>query len=37
MFIIKLDNKHHISCILLVSLSSSYVHDARSQELKTFF
>ena len=32
MFIIKLDNKHQISCILLVSLSSPYVHDARSQE-----
>ena len=28
------DNKHQISCILLVSLSSPYVHDARSQETK---
>ena len=26
---------HRISCILLVSLSSPYVHDARSQEPKT--
>ena len=33
----KFDNKHRISCILLVSLTSPYVHDARSQELKTFF
>ena len=30
----KFDNKHLISCILLVSLSSPYVHDARSQEPK---
>jgi len=30
----KFDNKHQISCILLVSLSSPYVHDARSQEPK---
>jgi hypothetical protein len=30
------DNKHQISCILLVSLSSPYVHDARSQEPKNF-
>jgi len=29
------DNKHRISCILLVSPSSPYVHDARSQEPKT--
>ena len=28
------DNKHQISCILLISLSSPYVHDARSQESK---
>ena len=28
------DNKHQISCILLVSLSSPYVHDARPQEPK---
>jgi len=28
------DNKQQISCILLVSLSSPYVHDARSQEPK---
>ena len=28
-------DKHQISCILLVSLSSHYVHDARSQEPKT--
>ena len=27
-------NKHQISCILLVSISSPYVHDARSQEPK---
>jgi len=26
------DNKHQISCTLLVSLSSPYVHDARSQK-----
>ena len=32
--IILFDNKHQISCILLVSLSSPYVHDARSQEPK---
>ena len=32
---LKFDNKHQISCILLVSLSSPYVHDTRSQELKT--
>jgi len=31
----KFDNKHLISCILLVSLSSPYVHDARSQEPET--
>ena len=30
----KFDNKHQISCIFLVSLSSPYVHDARSQEPK---
>ena len=30
----KFDNKHQNSCILLVSLSSPYVHDARSQEPK---
>ena len=30
----KFDNKHQISCILLVSLSSPHVHDARSQEPK---
>jgi len=30
------DNRHRISCILLVSLSSPYVHDARSQEHKTY-
>ena len=30
----KSDNKHQISCILLVSLSSPYVHDAQSQEPK---
>jgi len=30
----RFDNKHRISCILLVSLSSPYVHDARSQEPK---
>ena len=30
----KFDNKHQISCILLVSLSSPYFHDARSQEPK---
>jgi len=29
------DNKHQINCILLVSLSSPYVHDARSQGPKT--
>ena len=28
----KFDNKYQISCIWLVSLSSPYVHDARSQE-----
>ena len=28
------DNKHQISCILLVSLSSTYVRDAQSQESK---
>jgi len=28
------DNKHQISCILLVSLSSPCVHDVRSQEPK---
>ena len=32
----KFDNKHRISCILLVSLSSPYVHDARLQEPKIF-
>ena len=32
----KFDNKHLISCILLASLSSPYVHDARSQEPKIF-
>ena len=31
---LKFDNIYRISCILLVSLSSSYVHDARSQEPK---
>ena len=31
---LKFDNKHQISYILLVSLSSPYVHDARSQEPK---
>ena len=31
----KSDNKHQISCILLVALSSPCVHDARSQEPKT--
>ena len=30
----KFDNKYRISCILLVSLSSPYVHDARSQKPK---
>jgi len=30
----KFDNKYEISCILLVSLSSPYVHDARSQQPK---
>ena len=30
----RFDNEHQISCILLVSLSSPYVHDARSQEPK---
>ena len=30
----KFDNKHQISCILFVSLSSPYVHYARSQEPK---
>ena len=30
----KFDNKYQISCLLLVSLSSPYVHDARSQEPK---
>ena len=30
----RFDNKHQISCILLVSLSSPYVHDAWSQEPK---
>ena len=30
----KFDNKHLISCILLVALSSLYVHDARSQQPK---
>jgi len=30
----RFDNKRQISCVLLVSLSSSYVHDARSQEPK---
>ena len=33
----KFDNKHKISCILLVSLSSPYVPDARSQEPKKYF
>ena len=33
---LKFDNEHQISCILLVSLSSPYVHDARSQEPKIF-
>ena len=32
----KFDNKHQISCTLLVSLSSPYVHDARSQEPKIY-
>ena len=36
MLIYKFDNKHQISCIFLVSLSSSYVHDLRSQEPKIF-
>ena len=31
---LRFDNKHRISCILLVSLSSPYGHDARSQEPK---
>ena len=30
----KFDNKYQISCILLISLSSPYVHEARSQEPK---
>ena len=34
MFRWKFDNKHQISCILLVSLSSPDVHDARSKEPK---
>ena len=32
----RFDNKHQISCILLVSPSSPYVHDARSLEPKIF-
>jgi len=31
----KFDNKHRVSCILFGSLSSPYVHDARSQEPKS--
>ena len=30
----KFDNKYRINCILLVSLSSHYVYDARSKETK---
>jgi len=32
---VKVTGRHRISCILLVSLSSTYFHDARSQETKT--
>jgi len=33
---LKFDNKHRVRCNLLVSLSSSYVHDARSEEPKIY-